>query len=59
MILSLFVLPAALGLAAMCAFVSDFEEDMRVVGASLGVTALAGDLLRSKHGTNCYVFSVY
>lgn len=56
MILSLFVLPAALGLTAMCAFVRDFEEDMRVVGASLGVTAFAGDLFRLKRGIYVLVY---
>lgn len=42
MVLALFALPAAIGMVAMCAFVPDFSDDIRVVGAAIGVTAIAG-----------------
>lgn len=41
-ILALFALPASIGLVAMCAFVPDFADDMRTVGAAIGATAVAG-----------------
>lgn len=44
MVLALFALPAAIGMVAMCAFVPDFSDDIRVVGAAIGVTAIAGKL---------------
>lgn len=42
MVLALVALPAAIGLVAMCAFVPDFSDDIRIVGAAIGATAIAG-----------------
>jgi hypothetical protein len=42
MILSLFTLPASIGIVAMYAFVSDFEGNMKILGAAMGVVAITG-----------------
>ena len=42
MVLALVMLPAAMGIVAMCAFVADYSEDMRVLGAAMGLTAVSG-----------------
>jgi len=42
MILSLFTLPAAVGIVAMYAFVSEFDGNMKVLGAAMGVVAITG-----------------
>jgi len=42
MILSLFTLPAAVGIVAMYAFVSEFEGNMKVLGGAMAITAITG-----------------
>ena len=42
MILALFTLPAAIGIVALYAFVSEFEGNMKVLGIALGVVAITG-----------------
>jgi len=42
MVLALFTLPAALGIVTAYAFVVEFEGNMKVLGAAMAVTAVAG-----------------
>jgi hypothetical protein len=42
MILAMFTIPAAIGIVAMCSFVPDYADDMRVLGAAMAVTFIAG-----------------
>ena len=42
MILALFTLPAAIGLYALITFMPEYENDMKIVAVTLGVTGLAG-----------------
>lgn len=42
MILSLFTLPAAVGICAMAAFVANFSDNVTVLGGAAGITAITG-----------------
>lgn len=42
MILALFTLPAALAVVAAYAFVAEFEGNMKVLGAAMALTGIAG-----------------
>ena len=42
MILALFTLPAALGIVAAYAFVAEFEGNMKILGAAMALTGIAG-----------------
>jgi len=42
MVLALFTLPAALGMVAAYAFVAEFEGNMKILGAALALTGIAG-----------------
>lgn len=42
MVLALFTLPAALGIVAAYAFVAEFEGNMKILGAAMALTGIAG-----------------
>jgi len=42
MVLGLFTLPAALGIVAAYAFVAELEGNMKVLGAAMALTGIAG-----------------